>query len=60
MTQEHLVLFTPSGKTWTFETGTPIFTAARQLGVDLDSSAEVVEFVPNARSRRDMVNFQTR
>ena len=37
MTQEHLVLFTPSGKRGLFETGTPILTAARQLGVDLDS-----------------------
>jgi uncharacterized 2Fe-2S/4Fe-4S cluster protein (DUF4445 family) len=37
MTQEHLVLFTPSGKRGHFETGTPILTAARQLGVDLDS-----------------------
>ncbi|MDB4840972.1 ASKHA domain-containing protein [Planktomarina sp.] len=37
MTQEHLVLFTPSGKRGRFETGTPILTAARQLGVDLDS-----------------------
>jgi len=31
------VLFTPSGKRGRFETGTPILTAARQLGVDLDS-----------------------
>ena len=37
MTQEHLVLFTPSGKRGRFETGTPILTAARQLAVDLDS-----------------------
>ena len=37
MIQEHLVLFTPSGKRGRFETGTPILTAARQLGVDLDS-----------------------
>ena len=37
MSQEHLVLFTPSGKRGRFETGTPILTAARQLGVDLDS-----------------------
>ena len=37
MTQEHLVLFTPSGKRGRFETGTQILTAARQLGVDLDS-----------------------
>ena len=37
MSQEHLVLFTPSGKRGRFETGTSILTAARQLGVDLDS-----------------------
>lgn len=37
MVQEHLVLFTPSGRRGQFETGTPILTAARQLGVDLDS-----------------------
>ena len=37
MVQEHLVLFTPSGRRGHFETGTPILTAARQLGVDLDS-----------------------
>ncbi|WP_226780712.1 ASKHA domain-containing protein [Oceaniglobus trochenteri] len=32
-----LVIFTPSGKRGRFPTGTPILTAARQLGVDLDS-----------------------
>ncbi len=32
-----LVIFTPSGKRGRFEVGTPILTAARQLGVDLDS-----------------------
>lgn len=32
-----LVIFTPSGKRGHFATGTPILTAARQLGVDLDS-----------------------
>jgi uncharacterized 2Fe-2S/4Fe-4S cluster protein (DUF4445 family) len=37
MTQDHLVLFTPSGKRGRFEKGTPILTVARQLGVDLDS-----------------------
>ena len=37
MTQDHLVLFTPSGKRGRFDKGTPILTAARQLGVDLDS-----------------------
>ncbi len=37
MTQEHLVLFTPSGRRGRFEAGTPILTAARKLGVDLDS-----------------------
>ena len=37
MTQDPLVIFTPSGKRGRFATGTPILTAARQLGVDLDS-----------------------
>ena len=37
MTQDHLVLFTPSGKRGRFDKGTPILTVARQLGVDLDS-----------------------
>ncbi|MCV6824263.1 MULTISPECIES: ASKHA domain-containing protein [Halocynthiibacter] len=32
-----LVVFTPSGKRGRFALGTPILTAARQLGVDLDS-----------------------
>ncbi len=32
-----LVVFTPSGKRGRFPEGTPILTAARQLGVDLDS-----------------------
>ncbi len=32
-----LVIFTPSGKRGRFAKGTPILTAARQLGVDLDS-----------------------
>ncbi len=32
-----LVVFTPSGKRGHFAKGTPILTAARQLGVDLDS-----------------------
>jgi len=32
-----LVIFTPSGKRGRFAHGTPILTAARQLGVDLDS-----------------------
>jgi uncharacterized 2Fe-2S/4Fe-4S cluster protein (DUF4445 family) len=35
--QDPLVIFTPSGKRGRFPTGTPILTAARQLGVDLDS-----------------------
>ena len=37
MTQDPLVIFTPSGKRGRFVVGTPILTAARQLGVDLDS-----------------------
>ena len=32
-----LVIFTPSGKRGRFPKGTPVLTAARQLGVDLDS-----------------------
>ena len=32
-----LVIFTPSGKRGRFPLGTPVLTAARQLGVDLDS-----------------------
>ena len=35
--QEALVIFTPSGKRGRFALGTPVLTAARQLGVDLDS-----------------------
>jgi uncharacterized 2Fe-2S/4Fe-4S cluster protein (DUF4445 family) len=34
---EALVIFTPSGKRGRFPVGTPVLTAARQLGVDLDS-----------------------
>ena len=37
MSSDPLVVFTPSGKRGHFPTGTPILTAARQLGVDLDS-----------------------
>lgn len=37
MTKDPLVVFTPSGKRGHFPVGTPILTAARQLGVDLDS-----------------------
>ena len=37
MTNDPLVIFTPSGKRGNFPQGTPILTAARQLGVDLDS-----------------------
>ncbi len=37
MTNDALVIFTPSGKRGRFALGTPILTAARQLGVDLDS-----------------------
>ncbi|SMX28141.1 Na(+)-translocating NADH-quinone reductase subunit F [Pelagimonas phthalicica] len=36
-TQDPLVIFTPSGKRGRFPVGTPVLTAARQLGVDLDS-----------------------
>ncbi|WP_435136554.1 ASKHA domain-containing protein [Pseudopelagicola sp. nBUS_19] len=37
MSRDPLVIFTPSGKRGRFSIGTPILTAARQLGVDLDS-----------------------
>ena len=37
MSQDPLVVFTPSGKRGQFPKGTPVLTAARQLGVDLDS-----------------------
>ena len=37
MSSDPLVIFTPSGKRGRFAQGTPILTAARQLGVDLDS-----------------------
>ena len=36
-TSQPLVIFTPSGKRGHFPKGTPVLTAARQLGVDLDS-----------------------
>ena len=34
---DNLVVFTPSGKRGQFEAGTPLLTAARSLGVDIDS-----------------------
>ena len=37
MIDDALVIFTPSGKRGRFAHGTPVLTAARQLGVDLDS-----------------------
>ncbi len=37
MPNDPLVVFTPSGKRGRFPVGTPVLTAARQLGVDLDS-----------------------
>ena len=37
MSNDPLVVFTPSGKRGHFPKGTPVLTAARQLGVDLDS-----------------------
>ena len=37
MSDDPLVIFTPSGKRGRFARGTPVLTAARQLGVDLDS-----------------------
>ena len=38
MAGDALVIFTPSGKRGRFALGTPVLTAARQLGVDLDSA----------------------
>jgi uncharacterized 2Fe-2S/4Fe-4S cluster protein (DUF4445 family) len=35
--QNPLIVFTPSGKRGRFPHGTPVLTAARQLGVDIDS-----------------------
>ena len=35
--QNPLIVFTPSGKRGRFAVGTPVLTAARQLGVDIDS-----------------------
>ncbi|MEL7345845.1 MAG: ASKHA domain-containing protein, partial [Pseudomonadota bacterium] len=37
MSNDPLVIFTPSGKRGRVARGTPVLTAARQLGVDLDS-----------------------
>lgn len=37
MSDDPLIIFTPSGKRGRFPKGTPILSAARQLGVDLDS-----------------------
>src|SRR6056297_2010197 len=37
MPNDPLIVFTPSGKRGRFPAGTPVLTAARQLGVDLDS-----------------------
>lgn len=37
MSDNPLVIFTPSGKRGRFPVGTPVLTAARKLGVDLDS-----------------------
>ena len=36
-TMKHLVVFTPSGKRGSFETGSPVLEAAQELGVELDS-----------------------
>lgn len=37
MTEDPRVIFTPSGKRGRFPAGTPVLTAARRLGVDLES-----------------------
>ncbi len=56
MTDDALVIFTPSGKRGRFALGTPILTAARQLGVDLDSVCggpwHLFEVPDHARLRR--------
>ena len=36
-TQDHLVLFMPSGKRGRFTKGTPVIDAARELGVYVES-----------------------
>ena len=56
MSSDPLVIFTPSGKRGRFAHGTPILTAARQLGVDLDSVCGAA-FVRNVRSRPAMAAF---
>ena len=37
MSEDALVVFTPSGRRGRFRTGTPVLKAARSLGVDVDS-----------------------
>ena len=37
MSKEALIVFTPSGRRGRFPVGTPVLTAARHLGVDIDS-----------------------
>ena len=37
LTEDPLVVFMPSGKRGHFPVGTPVLTAARALGVDIDS-----------------------
>ncbi len=58
MSKDPLVVFTPSGKRGHFPVGTPVLTAARQLGVDLDSVCGGRGIAANAKSPRPMANFQ--
>jgi len=57
MTKDPLVVFTPSGKRGTFPKGTPVLSAARALGVDLDSVCGARGICSNAKFRPPMVNF---
>ena len=50
MTTDPLVIFTPSGKRGRVPVGTPVLTAARQLGVDLDSVCGGNGICSNVRS----------
>ena len=50
MTDDALVIFTPSGKRGRFALGTPVLTAARQLGVDLDSVCGIQQILNGSAS----------
>ena len=49
--QDALVIFTPSGKRGRFALGTPVLTAARQLGVDLEAGRRAAEERQGERKR---------